>query len=134
MTASVTVATDPPRATGRRQRETGAAVEEDDAVHSELAEITPLSRSEGADGADSTGPEADRESGFELTLRLRDPEVLEELRACGGPREREQYALAALRIGVLSMRTARGQVDAQAVRGEVEHMLQNPGETPGSAP
>ncbi len=63
--------------------------------------------------------------GFELTLRVRDLEVVEELASFPSRREREQYALAALRLGVLSLRTARGQVDAQAVRTEVERMLEN---------
>ncbi len=62
---------------------------------------------------------------LELRLRIRDPEVAEELATFATPREREEYALAALRLGVLSLRTARGQVDAQAVRGEVERMLQS---------
>ncbi len=60
---------------------------------------------------------------IELTLRVRDPEVLEELATFASARERDAYALSALRLGVLSLRTARGQVDAQAVRGEVERML-----------
>lgn len=60
---------------------------------------------------------------FELRLQIRDPEVAEELAAFPTGREREQYAMAALRLGVLSLRTARGQVDTQAVRGEVERML-----------
>lgn len=58
-----------------------------------------------------------------LLLRVRDPELVRELAAIADPREREALALAALRIGWLSLRTARGQVDAQAVRGEVERML-----------
>lgn len=58
-----------------------------------------------------------------LLLRVRDPELIQELAAIADPREREAMALAALRIGWLSLRTARGQVDAQAVRGEVERML-----------
>lgn len=58
-----------------------------------------------------------------LLLHVRDPELVEELGAIVDPREREALALAALRIGWLSLRTARGQVDAQAVRGEVERML-----------
>jgi hypothetical protein len=58
-----------------------------------------------------------------LLLRVRDPELVQELSAIADPREREAVALAALRIGWLSLRTARGQVDAQAVRGEVERML-----------
>ncbi len=59
----------------------------------------------------------------ELSLRVRDPEVVEELERFGSAREREAFALAALRIGVVALRTARGQVDAQTVRGEVERML-----------
>lgn len=60
---------------------------------------------------------------FEITLRLRDQEVIDEIATCGSPRDREEFALAALRIGVLSLRTARGQVDVQSVRTEVERML-----------
>jgi hypothetical protein len=60
---------------------------------------------------------------LELRLRVRDPELLEELSAYPGPRDREAFALEALRIGVLSLRTARGQIDAQTVRGEVERLL-----------
>jgi hypothetical protein len=33
-------------------------------------------------------------------------------------RERDEYALAALRIGLLSLRHARGQIDAEAVKQE----------------
>jgi hypothetical protein len=60
---------------------------------------------------------------LDLALRIRDPELLEELAAFADPREREAFALAALRVGVFSLRTARGQVDAQAVRGEVDRLL-----------
>ncbi len=61
---------------------------------------------------------------LELTLQLRDPEVVEELTAIASPREREQYAVTALRVGLLSLRTARGQVDGETVRREVDAMLQ----------
>ena len=67
--------------------------------------------------------EAPRSGEIALALRVRDPELVDELAAIADPREREAFALAALRIGVLSLRTARGQVDAQAVRGEIERML-----------
>lgn len=60
---------------------------------------------------------------LDLALRVRDPEVIAELAAIADPRERAEHALAALRIGLLAMRSARGQVDANAVRGEVERML-----------
>jgi len=61
---------------------------------------------------------------LELRLQVRDPEVVEELSAITSPREREEMAVAALRIGLLSLRTARGQVDGETVRREVEAMLQ----------
>jgi hypothetical protein len=60
---------------------------------------------------------------LDLALRVRDPEVIAELGAIADPRERAEHALAALRIGLLAMRSARGQVDATAVRGEVERLL-----------
>src|SRR5690606_27093491 len=69
------------------------------------------------------GDEPGDDEAFALLLRVRDPELVEELRAIADPREREAVALAALRIGWLALRTARGQVDAQTVRGEVERML-----------
>jgi hypothetical protein len=65
----------------------------------------------------------DADDVFPLLLHVRDPELALELAAFADPREREAVALAALRIGWLALRTARGQVDAQAVRGEVERML-----------
>jgi hypothetical protein len=60
---------------------------------------------------------------FELVLPLRDPEVIDELTAIPDPRERIEHATTALRIGLLALRSARGQVDADAVRGEVDRML-----------
>src|ERR1022692_3511687 len=39
-----------------------------------------------------------------------------------GP-ERDDYALGALRIGLLSLRHARGQIDADAVRREGDRLL-----------
>jgi hypothetical protein len=51
-----------------------------------------------------------------LRLEVTDPEVVAELRHRGDGEEREQFALAALRIGVLALRSAAGQVDASAVR------------------
>ena len=47
---------------------------------------------------------------------MTDPEVLAELRRRGEGDEREQFALAALRIGVLALRSASGQVDAATIR------------------
>jgi hypothetical protein len=58
-----------------------------------------------------------------LTLEVNDPEVLTELRKhLEGP-ERERYALAALRVGVLALRTANGHVDATAIREAGQSLL-----------
>jgi hypothetical protein len=58
-----------------------------------------------------------------LTLVVSDRETVAELlQRCDG-RERDEYALAALRIGVLSLKHARGQIDADAVRREGEKLL-----------
>ncbi len=65
-----------------------------------------------------------------LTLEVTDPEVLAELRRQADGPARDRYALAALRVGVLSLRAANGQVDAGAIReagaalvGEVRDLL-----------
>ncbi|HLU66607.1 MAG TPA: hypothetical protein VKZ63_10045, partial [Kofleriaceae bacterium] len=51
-----------------------------------------------------------------LTLRVSDPDVLAELSRRRAGVERERYAAAALRVGVLALRTAGGSLDADAVR------------------
>ena len=61
-------------------------------------------------------------SPIELVLEVNDPEVLVELRRHDPGGERERYALAALRVGVLALRAANGQVDAAAIR-EAGHAL-----------
>jgi hypothetical protein len=74
-------------------------------------------------------PQGRRRGAVVLTLEVTDPEVVAELRSRVGE-ERERYALAALRVGVLAMRTASGHVDAAAIReagtalvGEVRDLL-----------
>src|SRR5258708_4907082 len=64
-----------------------------------------------------------------VTLPVNDPEGLAELRHRGED-ERVRYALAALRVGVLALRAASGQIDAAAIReagqvlvGEVRELL-----------
>jgi hypothetical protein len=59
-----------------------------------------------------------------LHIVVADPDTVQELLALAEGRERNEYALAALKIGVASLRHARGQVDAQAVRNEGERLLQ----------
>lgn len=58
-----------------------------------------------------------------LALDVRDPDVVRELRAYDDPAERARVALTALRIGVLALRQARGQIDADVVRTEGQRIL-----------
>jgi hypothetical protein len=51
-----------------------------------------------------------------LTLEVSDLEVLAELRRHVDEESRQRYAMAALRVGVLALRTANGQVDAVSLR------------------
>lgn len=51
-----------------------------------------------------------------LDLEVTDPEVVAELARRAEGEERDRYALAALRIGVLSLRAAGGQIDAAAIK------------------
>ncbi len=60
---------------------------------------------------------------IELRLRITDREMLEELRALDTAAEREAHALKALKIGLLALRTARGRIDAEAVRREGDAIL-----------
>jgi len=64
-----------------------------------------------------------------LTLEVTDPEVLAELRRHPGD-DRDRFVLSALRVGVLALRTAEGQIDVASIReagtalvGEVRELL-----------
>ncbi len=58
-----------------------------------------------------------------LHLLVTDPEVVAELRRQPTGAARQQLALDALRIGVLSMRAAGGELDARAVRDEGQKLV-----------
>jgi hypothetical protein len=51
-----------------------------------------------------------------LTLEVTDPEVIAELRRHADGEECDRFALSALRVGVLAVRAASGQIDAVSVR------------------
>jgi hypothetical protein len=58
-----------------------------------------------------------------LNLVVSDAETTEALLEHQEGRARAQFALTALKVGVLALRAARGTVDAAAVRGESERLL-----------
>lgn len=76
--------------------------------------------------ARSTTPSADETLPFSLPLELNvtDPEVIRELWRKTEGRERDEYALAALRLGTLALRQARGEIDAESIRREGERLMQ----------
>ncbi|REJ87780.1 MAG: hypothetical protein DWQ34_24360 [Planctomycetota bacterium] len=60
-----------------------------------------------------------------LELTVRDTEVIAALWEYADGDAREEFALRALRIGVLALQQAQGQIDAGAVRQEGERLLKN---------
>jgi hypothetical protein len=58
-----------------------------------------------------------------LNLAVTDPEVVAELRRVSGGLSRQRFALDALRIGVLSMRAASGELDVRAVRDAGQQLV-----------
>lgn len=58
-----------------------------------------------------------------LDLIVRDPDTVAELFAFDEGEPRDQFAISALRIGVLALRQARGQIDTEQIRRESERML-----------
>jgi hypothetical protein len=70
--------------------------------------------------------------GLPLELRVEDADTVRELLAHREGEPRERFALNALRIGVLALRQARGQIDADLVRRESEHLLSELGDRLGS--
>jgi hypothetical protein len=63
-----------------------------------------------------------------LTLRITDPDVLAALRHLSGA-ERDRHAAAALRVGVIALRSAAGSLDADAVREAGNKLLGDMRET-----
>lgn len=58
-----------------------------------------------------------------LHLSITDSEIVQTLTEAGESRERQELALTALRIGILSLKAARGTVDGATVRSEGERLL-----------
>ena len=59
-----------------------------------------------------------------LELAVRDAETLAELLKYAEGPERDEFALGALRLGVLAIRQASGAIDTRALRTEAQHMLE----------
>src|SRR5580692_6297046 len=70
--------------------------------------------------------------GLPLELTVNDPDTIRELLTFQEGEQRERHPLNALRIGVLALRQARGQIDADVVRRESERLLSELNERLGS--
>src|SRR2546428_1274743 len=64
-----------------------------------------------------------------LELIVTDPDSVKELVLREKGHDRSEYSLCALRIGLLSLKHARGQIDADAVRREGDRLLHELSET-----
>src|SRR5689334_15457894 len=58
-----------------------------------------------------------------LELTVKDQEVIRELWQRPEGRERDEYALAALRLGILTLRQARGVIDSQELKLAGDRLL-----------
>lgn len=58
-----------------------------------------------------------------LHLSVTDSETLAALAEASDGRERQELALTALKIGILSMKAARGTVDGTTIRNESDRLL-----------
>jgi hypothetical protein len=67
----------------------------------------------------------DSQFGLPLELKVLDREVIDALMLHAEGQPRDEFALRALRIGVLALKQAQGQIDTQAVRQEGERLLRN---------
>src|SRR5262245_60362583 len=59
-----------------------------------------------------------------LEITVEDADTIAELCQHAEGEERERFALSALRIGVLALRQARGQVDGEQIRRQTDYLLQ----------
>ena len=58
-----------------------------------------------------------------LTLIIDDPLIVPELLAHEAGPQRDEFAITALRIGVLALKQAQGRLDADVIRGESDRLL-----------
>lgn len=74
-------------------------------------------------GTSPSTPQGSSPEPLYLHLSITDPEMTRALIDAGEGRDRQEFALTALRIGILSLKAARGTVDGETVRNEGERLL-----------
>ncbi len=60
---------------------------------------------------------------IELCLRIKDPELVAALSVYPEGRARSEFALTALRIGILALNQTQGKLDTDALRSESERLI-----------
>lgn len=61
---------------------------------------------------------------MELDLRISDPDLREELKKHEEGEERDTFAILAMRIGVMAIRYAQGQIDADKIQQEGKRIIE----------
>lgn len=62
---------------------------------------------------------------IKLDLRISDPELREELKKHEEGEERDAFAIQAMRIGVMAIRHAQGQIDVDKIQREGDRIIEN---------
>src|SRR5262245_26217883 len=72
-----------------------------------------------------TAAAADLPYRLPIELTVEDQDTIAELCQHAEGEDRERFSLSALRIGVLALRQARGQVDGEQIRRQTDYLLQS---------
>lgn len=78
---------------------------------------SPIDAEAEADGFDGTG--------LVLTLHIADPDLCDELEKHEEGRLQHDFAIGALKIGVMALHQARGRIDSERIRAEGDRLLEN---------
>lgn len=85
----------------------------------------PVTGNTAAESPAHRAPDDQASPHLRLELTVRDPEVIREITAYPEGRMRQDFAGTCLKIGVLALKQAEGQIDAHAVRNEGEKLLES---------
>jgi len=75
------------------------------------------------DFSDEKSSNNSKSTSIELSLVITDPEMIDEITAFPEGRNRQDFAVSALRIGILALKQAEGRVDGDTVRNEGELII-----------
>jgi hypothetical protein len=67
----------------------------------------------------------DNPSRLDISISITDPELIEELLSYSEGESRDDFVLAALRIGILTLKRTQGHIDADLISKETDRLLEN---------